>query len=189
MRPLTPQALGPMRSWWRFTPEGAEVVFGTDCLLLAGVGVVLVPTSNSYRLEGRGGDLRLLVVAGTRLSTGADPQRSEHAGPVGGDEEAGHDGDAVGQEQPTEEEQKQDQPQMAGEEVDVHTLVAVAPTRFTAAAGRRRRRRRWRRRTNAGAVTRHRTPWSRTRSRSSWGQKKAREVGPQELGVAAKAGP
>ena len=32
------------------------------------------------------GDLRLLVVVGTRLGTGADPQGSKHAVPVGGDE-------------------------------------------------------------------------------------------------------
>ena len=105
MRPLTLQALGSHALLVAMHPEGAEVVFGTDRLLLAGDGVVLVPTSSNYRLEGRGGDLRLLVVVGTRLGTGADPQGSEHAVPMGGDEEAGRDGDAVGQEQPTEEEQ------------------------------------------------------------------------------------
>ena len=116
-------------------PEGAEVVFGTDRLLLAGDGVVLVPTSSSYRPESRGGDLRLVVV-GTRLDSGADPQGSEpHAVPVGGDEEAGHDGAAVGEEQPTEGEQEQDQPKAAEEEADVQALVAAALTRITAAAG------------------------------------------------------
>ena len=80
-----------------------RAVFGTDRLLLTGDGVVLVPTSSSYRLESRGSDLRLLVVVGTRLDSGADPQGSEpHAVPVGGDEEAGRDGGVAGEEQPTE---------------------------------------------------------------------------------------
>ena len=75
-------------------PEGAEVVFRTDRLLLAVDGVVLVPTSSSYRLESRGSDSRLLVVVGTRLDSGAGPQGPEpHAVPVGGDEAAGREGD------------------------------------------------------------------------------------------------
>ena len=41
----------------------------------------------------------------------------------------------MGQEQPTEEEQKQDQPEVAWEEVDVKALVAAALARYTAAAG------------------------------------------------------
>ena len=106
VRPLTPQALGSHALLVAMHPEGAEVLFGTDRLLLTGDGVILVPTSSSYRLEGRGGDLRLLVVVGTRLDTGAAPQGSEHAVPVGGDDEVGRDGDEVGREQPTEEEQQ-----------------------------------------------------------------------------------
>ena len=97
MRPLTPQALGSHALLVALYPKGPVVVFGTDGLPLAGDGVVLVPTSGSYCLESRGGDLRLLPVVGTRLNTGADPQGSEHAVPVGGDEEAGHDGDVVEQ--------------------------------------------------------------------------------------------
>ena len=100
-------------------PEGAEIVFSTDRLLLTGDGAVLLPTSRSYRLESRGGDLKLLVVVGTHLDESTAPQGSEHTVPVGGDEEAGRDGDEVGQEQPTGEEQQQDQPEVAGEEVDV----------------------------------------------------------------------
>ena len=97
VRPLTPQALGSHALLVAMHPEGAEVVFGADRLLLAGDGVVLVPTSSSYRLESCGGDLKLLVVVGTRLGESAAPQGSEHAVPVGGDEEAGRDGDEVGQ--------------------------------------------------------------------------------------------
>ena len=108
VRPLTAQALGSHALLVALHPEGAEVVFGTDRLPLAGDGVIVVPTSSSCRLESRGGDLRLLVVVGTRLDTGADPQGSEQAVPVGGDEEASRDGDAVGQGQPTEEEQEHD---------------------------------------------------------------------------------
>ena len=74
-------------------------------------------------------------MVGTRLGTGADPQGSGHTVPVGGDEEAGCDGDAVGQEQPPEEEEQQDQLEVAGEEVDVRALVTAALARFTAAAG------------------------------------------------------
>ena len=119
VRPLTPQALGSHALLVAVHPEGAEVVFGADRLLLTGDGVVLVPTSSSYRLECRGGDLKLLVVVGTRLNESAAPQGSEHAVPVGSDEEAGRDGEEVGQEQPTVEEQQQDQLEAAGEEVDV----------------------------------------------------------------------
>ena len=141
-------------------PEGAEVVFGTDRLRLAGDGVVFVPTSSSYRLESRGSDPRLLVVVGTRLESGAGPQRPEpHAVPVGGDEAVGREGDEAGEEQPAEEEKEQDQ-QEAAEGVDVRADVAAALTRIMAAAG-------------PPPATeeleeedqrRHRTPWSRTRS-------------------------
>ena len=52
MRPLTPQALGSHALLVAMHPEGAKVVFGTDRVLLAGDGVVsLVPTSSSYRLR------------------------------------------------------------------------------------------------------------------------------------------
>ena len=50
MRPLMPQALGSPALVVAMHPEDAEVVFGTDRLPLAGDGVVLVPTSSSYRL-------------------------------------------------------------------------------------------------------------------------------------------
>ena len=96
VRPLTPKALGSHALLMAMHPEGAEVVFDTDRLLLASDGVVLVPTSSRYRLEGRGGDLKLLVVVGTRLDASAALQGSEHAVPVGGDEETGRDGDEVG---------------------------------------------------------------------------------------------
>ena len=119
VRPLTPQALGSHALLVAMHPEGAEVVFGADHVLLAGVCVVLVPTSSSYRLEGRGGDLKLLVVVGTRLGESAALQGSEHAVPVGSDEEADRDRGEVGQEQATGEEQQQGQPKVAGEEVDV----------------------------------------------------------------------
>ena len=88
VRLLTPQALGSHALLVAMHPEGAEVVFGADRLRLAGDGVVLVPTSSSYRLESRGGDLKLLVVVGTRLGESAAPQGSEHVVPVGGDEQA-----------------------------------------------------------------------------------------------------
>ena len=101
VRPLTPHALESHALLVAMHPEGAEVVFGAGRLLLTGDGVVLVPTSSSYRLESRGGDLKLLVVVGTRLDDSAAPQRSEHTVPVGGDEEAGRDGDEVWQDQPT----------------------------------------------------------------------------------------
>ena len=71
---LTPQALGSHALLVAVHPEVAEVVFGADRLLLDGDRVVLVPTSSRYRLESRGGDLKLLVVVGTR-STRAPPPR------------------------------------------------------------------------------------------------------------------
>ena len=134
VRPLTPQALGSHAFLVAVHPEGAEVVFGADRLLLTGDGAVLIPTSSSYRLGSRGGDLKLLVVVGTRLDESAAPQGSEHAVPIGSDEEAGRDGNEVGQEQPTGEEQQQEQPEVAGEEVDVQAIVAAALAKFTDAA-------------------------------------------------------
>ena len=83
-RPLTPQALGSHALLVALHREGAEVVFDADRLLLTGDGAVLVPTTSSYRLESRGGDLKLLVVVGTRLDGSAAPKGSEHAIPVGG---------------------------------------------------------------------------------------------------------
>ena len=124
--PSRPRRMGSHALLVAVHPEGAEVVFGADRLLLTGDGAVLVPTSSSYRLESRGGDLKLLVVVGTRLDESAAPHGSEHAVPVGGDKEAGRGGDEVGQEQPTGEEQQQDQPEVAGEEVDVQAIVAAA---------------------------------------------------------------
>ena len=79
VRPLTPQALGSHALLVAGHPEGAEVVFGADRLLLTGDGAVLVPTSSSYNLESRGGDLKLLVAVGTRLDERAAPQGSKHA--------------------------------------------------------------------------------------------------------------
>ena len=189
MRPLTPQALGSHALLVAMRAEGAEVVSGADRLLLAGDGVVLVPTSSSYRLESRGGDLKLLVVVGTCLDASTAPQGSEHAVPVGGDEEAGRDADEVGQEQATGEEQQQGQPEVAGEEVDVQAIVAAALARITAAAGpppttealeeedQRRR--------SAEAQS----AMEGDEELEFMGAKEAREVGPRGLGVADKAGP
>ena len=187
-------------------PEGAEVVFGADRLLLTGDGAVLVPTSSTYRLESRGGDLKLLVVVGTRLDESAAPQGSEHAVPVGGDEEAGRDGDEVGQEQPTGEEQQQDQPEVAGEEVDVQAIVAAAPAKFTDAAGPppttgAPEEEDQRRRSEEAQVAMERDEEPEFRGEEAQsaveqddeleivGAKEAREVGPRELGVADKACP
>ena len=189
VRPLKPQALGSNALLVAMHPEGTEVVFGADRLLLTGHGVVLVPTSSSYRLEGRGGDLKLLVVVGTRLDTGAAPQGSEHAVPVGADEQAGRDGDEVGQEQPTREEQHQDHPEVAGKEVDVQALVAAALARFTAAASRpptmealEEEEQRRRSDEAQSAMEQDKEP-------KIVGAKEAREMGPRELGVADKAEP
>ena len=189
VRPLTPQALGSHAVLVALHPEGPEVVFGTNRLPLARDGVVVVPTPSSYRLESRSGDLRLLVVVGTRLDTGADPQGSEHAVRQGVDEEAGHDGDEVEQGQPTQEEQEQDQPEAAEEEVDVQALVTAALTSITAAAGpppmtEALEEEDQRRRSNEApdAMEQDEKP-------EISGAKEAREVGPQELGVADKAGP
>ena len=206
VRPLTPQALGSHALLVAVHHEGAEVVFGADRLLLTGDGAVLVPTSSSYRLESRGGDLKLLVVVGRRLDESAAPQGSEHAVPGGGDEEAGRDGDEVGQEQPTGEEQQQDQPEVAGEEVDVQAIVAAALAKFTDAAGpppttEALEEEDQRRRSEEAqvAVERDEEPEFKGEEAQSAveqdeepeivGAKEAREVGPRELGVADRAGP
>ena len=189
VRPLTPQALGSHALLVALHPEGAEVVFGADRLLLTGEGAVLVATSSSYRLESRGGDLKLLVVVGTRLHESAALQASEHAVPVGNNEEAGRDGDEVGQGQLTGEEQQQDQPEVAWEEVDVQAIVAAALARFTDAASPppavealEEEDQRRRGGEAQGAV-------EQDKELEIVGAKEAREVGPRELGVADKAGP
>ena len=205
VRPLTPQALGSHALLVAVHPEGAEVVFNADRLLLTGDGEVLVATSSSYRLESRGSDLRLLVVVGTRLDESAAPQESAHAVPVGGDEEAGRDGDEVGQEQPTGEEQQQDQPEVAGEEVDVQAIVAAALAKLTDAAGpplmteALEEEDQCRRSEEAQvAMERDEEPKFKGEEAQSAveqdeeleivGAKEAREVGPRELALADKAG-
>ena len=186
--------------------EGAEVVFDADRLLLTGDGAVLVPSTSSYRLESRGGDLKLLVVVGTRLDGSAAPRGSEHAIPVGGDEEAGRGGDGVGQEQPTEEEQQQDQPEVAREEVDVQAIVAAALARITGAAGpppttEALEEEDQRRRGEEAQVAMEQDEEPEFKGEEAQGTgeqdeelvivgaKEAREVGPRELGVADTAGP
>ena len=167
-QPLTPQALGSHAFLVALHREGAEVVFDADRLLLTGDGAVLVPTTSSYRLESRGGDLKLLVVVGTRLDESAAPQGSEHAIPVGGDEEAGRGGDGVGQEQPTgERSSSRISRRWPGRRWACRPLWRRPWRGSRVLRARRRRRRHWRRRTNAGGVRRHKSPWSRTRSRSS----------------------
>ena len=96
---------------------------------------------------------------------------------------------AVGEEQPTEEEQEQDQPQAAEEEVDVQAHVAAALTRIMAAAGpppttEALEEEDQRRLSDGahGAMEQDEEP-------EFLGAKEAHEVGPQELGVADKAGP
>ena len=189
VRPLTPQALGSHALLVALHRDGAEVVFDADRLLLTGDGAVLLPTTSSYRLESRSGDLKLLVVEGTRLNGSAAPQGSEDAIPVGGDEEAGRGGDGVGQEQPTGEEQQQDQPEVAGEEVDVQAIVAAALAKFTDAAGpppttEALEEEDQRRRGEDAQVA-----MEQDEELVIVGAKEAREVGPRELGVADKAGP
>ena len=129
------------------------------------------------------------MLVGTRLDESAAPQVSEHAVPVGSDEEAGRDGDEVGQEQPTGGEQQQDPPEVAGEEVDVQAIVAAALARFTDAAslppttealeGEGQRRRSKEAQSAVGQ----------DEELGIVGAREAREVGPQELGVADKAEP
>ena len=189
VRPLTPQALGSHALLVAMHPEGAEVVFGTDRLLLAGDGVVLVPTTSSYRLESRGSDNRPLVVVGTRLDSGAGPQGPEpHVVPLGEDEAEGREGDEAGEEHPAEEEQKHDQPG-AAEEVDVQAHVAAALTRIMAAAGpppvTEALEEEDQRRVSDGAQD----AMEQDEELEIVGVKEAHEVGPQEVGVADKAGP
>ena len=206
VRPLTPQALGSHALLGAVHPEGAEVVFDADRLLLTGDGAVLVPNSSSYRLESRGGDLKLLVVVGTRLDESAASQGSKHAFPVGADEEAGRGGDEVGQEQPTGEEQQQDQPEVAGEEVDVQAIVAAALGKLTDAAGpppttEALEEEDQPRRSEEAQVAMERDEEPAFKGEEAQGAgeqdeelvivgaKEAREVGPRELGVADRAGP
>ena len=206
MRPLTPQALGSHALLVAVHREGAEVVFDADRLLLTGDEAVLVPTSSSYRLESRGSDFKLLVVVGTRLDESAAPEGSEHAIPVGGDEEAGRGGDEVGQEQPTGEEQQQGQPEVAGEEVDVQAIVAAALAKFTGAAGlppttEALEEEDQHRRSEEAQVAMEWDEEPEFKGDEAQGAgeqdeelvivgaKEAREVGPRELEVADKAGP
>ena len=189
VRPLTPQALGSHVLLVAVHPEGAEVVFGADRLLLTGDGVVLVPTSSSYRLESRGGDLKLLVVVGTRLDGSAAPQGSEHAVPVGSDEETGRDGDEVGREQPTGEEQQQDQPEVARKEVDVPAIVAAALARFTVAASPPPTTEALEEEDQRRRSEEAQSAMEQDEELGIGGAKEAREVGPRELGVADKAWP
>ena len=129
-------------------------------------------------------------MVGTRLDESSAPQGSEHAVPVGGEEEAGRDGDEVGQEQPTGEEQQQGQPEVAGEEVDVQAIVAAALARFTAAASpppttEALEEEDQRRRSEEAQVA-----MEQDEELEIVGAKEApREVGPRGLGVADKAGP
>ena len=77
VRLLTPQALGSHALLVAMHPEGAEVVFGTDRLHLAGNGVVLVPTSSSYRLErATPGCWWWWARASTRAQTPKGPRRT-----------------------------------------------------------------------------------------------------------------
>ena len=188
VRPLTPQALGSHALLVAVHPEGAEVVFGADLLLLTGDGAVLVPTSSSYRLESRGSDLKLLLVVGTRLDESAAPQGSEDAVPVGSDEEAGHDGDEVGQEQPTGEKQQQDQPEVAWEEVDVQAIVAAALARFMDAASLPPTTEALEEEDQRRRGEEAQSAVEQDEELEVVGAKEAREVGPRELGVADKAG-
>ena len=125
---------------------------------------------------------------------------------MGGDEEAGRDGDEVGQEQRTGEEQQQDQPEVAGEEVDVQAIVAAGLARFTDAASappttEALEEEDQRRRSEEAQVATERDEepeFKGEQAQSAVGQdeeleivgaKEAREVGPRELGVADKAEP
>ena len=189
MRPLKPQALGSHALLAAMHHEGAEVVVGTDRLLRAGDGSVLVPTYSSYRLESCGTDPRLLVVVGKLLDSGAGPQGPEpHTVPVGEIEAAGCEGDKGGKEQPAKEEQEQDQPE-AAEEVDVQAHVAAALTRIMAAAGQPPATEALevedQRRVSDGAQD----AMEQDEELKIVGLKEAHEVGPQELGVADRAGP
>ena len=146
------------------------------------------------------------MVVGTRLDESAAPQGSEHAVPVGRDEEAGRDGDEVGQEQPTGEEQQQDQPEVAGEEVDVQAIVAAALAKFTDAAGPPQttealEEEDQRRRSEEAQVAMERDEEPDFKGEEAHsaveqdeeleivGAKEAPELGPRELGVADRAGP
>ena len=150
MRPLTPQALGSGGVLVAMHPERMGVVFredGTDRLLLAVDGAVLVPTSSSYRLVSRAGNPRLLVVVGTRREAGTGPQGPEPcAVAVGGGEAAGasttHEVETAGgyTEGAAAEERQKEQgpdpgPSEVDEEVDVKAQVEAALARIMAAAG------------------------------------------------------
>ena len=191
VRPLTPPAPGSHELLVAMNPEGVEVVFGehgTDRLLLAHDSAVLVRTSSSYRLESRGGDPRLLVVVGTHQDSGASHRGPEpHAVPVGGDEAAGHEGDVAGKERPAEEEQEKGPPEVA-EEVDVKANLEAALARIMAAAGP----------PPATEAMEHDQRRESGRAQEAMegeeeleivGVKEAHDLGPQEMGVADRAGP
>ena len=189
VRPLTPQTLGFHALLVAMHPKGAEVVFGTDRLLLPRDGVVLVPTSSTYRLESRGSNPRLLVVVGTRLDLGAGPQGPErHAILVGGDEAAGRDGDEAEKEQPAEEEQEQDQAE-ATEEVDVQAHVAAALTSIMAAAGPPPATEALEEEKQGRVCGGAQGAREQEEEPEIVGVKKTHEWGPQQVGVADKAGP
>ena len=112
----------------------------------------------------------------------------------------------MGQEQPTGEEQQQDQPELAGEEVDVQAIVAAALAKFTDAAGppptteALEEEDQCRRSEEAQvAMERDEEPEFKGEEAQSAveqdeeleivGAKEGREPGPRELGVADRAGP
>ena len=159
VRPLTPQALGSHALLVALHPEGAEVVFNTDRLPLAGDGLVLVPTSGSYRLESRGGDLRLLVLVGTRSRWGVMTRQAMTLM-------------RWGRSSPRRGSRSTTSRRRPRRRWTYRPLWRRPGGGSRLQQARRRPRRRWRTRTNVGGVTRQRTPWSRTRSRSSWGQRR-----------------
>ena len=192
VRPLTPPALGSHALLVAMHPEGVEVVFGEhgmDRLLLANDSAVLVPASSSYRLETRGGDSRLLVVVGTRQDWGAGHRGPvPHAVPVGGDEAAGHASNVAGEERPAEEEQERG-PLEVAEEVDVKAHVEAALARIMAAAGPPPVAEAMEEEDQHSESGRAKEAMEEEEELEIVGVKEAHEVGPQETGVADRAGP
>ena len=174
VRPLTPQALGSHALLVAVDPEGAEVVFGADRLLLTGDGVVLVPTSSSYRLESRGGDLKLLVVVGTRLDESAARRGPHTRSPSGVMRRQAATETRWGRSSPRGRSSRRVSRRWPGRRWTCKPLWRRPWRGSRLQRSRRRRRRHWRRRTSAGGLKRRRSPWSRTRSRSSWGRMKRR---------------
>ena len=192
VRAPTPPALASHALLVAMHPEGVEVVFGEhgmDHLLLADDSGVLVPASSSYRLESRGGDSRLLVVVGRRQDSGAGHRGPEpHAVPVGGDEAAGHASDVAGEERPAEEEQEQGPPEVA-EEVDVKAHVEAALARIMAAAGPPPAAEAMEEQDQRRESGRAQEAMEEEEELEIVGVKEGHEVGPQETGVADRAGP